>query len=167
MDKGINFPFYSLRSFLDLRTEGAYKVVDTQWGTYILDYVDKSVGPSLAARRLQLLTNPNLPHKVYRLENRYTNVAQLLLDINKIFIDCEGNIKRIRKPNRYRLTCCKVLSIVELGFKKLGITFMLDGVVEYFVHHEASSYVQVLILKTGWLYYASVGEYLPDTIRGM
>ena len=167
MKEGINFPFYSLRSFHEIRIEGIYKVIDTHWGTYILDFADRSRADTLAERRLQLLTSTDLPYKVYQFKKRYTNVAQLLIDPNRIFLDKEGNVKKIRKPHRYRLTCCKVLSIVELGFKKYGISFMLDGVVEYFVHSEPSNFIQVLILKTGWLYFDSVSEKLPDTTRGM
>lgn len=165
--KGINFPFYSLRSFIEIRTEGIYKVIDTFWGTYILDYVDKTRGNTLAERRLQLLTSTDLPYKVYQFKHRYTNVAQLLMDSNRIFLDNEGDLKKIRKPNRYRLTCCKVLSIVELGYHRYGISFILDGVVEYFVHNTPSNYIQVLVLDTGWLYFDSLAEHKPDTTRGL
>ena len=163
----LNFPYYSLRQYDRIWDEGPYKLISTYYGTYVLDYVDKTRGKTLAERRLQLLTSTDLPYKVYQFEKRYTNVAQLLIDPHRIFLDKEGEVKKIRKPHRYRLTCCKVLSIVELGFKKYGISFMLDGVVEYFVHSEPSNFIQVLILKTGWLYYTSVAEKLPDTIRGM
>ena len=163
----LNFPFYSLRHYDRIWDEGPYKLISTYYGTYVLDYVDKTRGKTLAERRLQLLTSADLPFKVYQFKRRCTHVAQLLTDPHRIFLDNEGNIKKIKKPNRYRLTCCQVLSIIEISYRRYGISFILDGVVEYFVHHEPSNYVQVLVLKTGWLYYASVEEKLPDTTRGM
>lgn len=146
--------------------DSTYVYIDTYYGTYILDYVDKSKGPSLAARRLQLLSE-SLEYKVYRLENRCTHVAQMLLNENNVFIDSLGNVVKIRRPNRYRVTCCPVVNIVELAYQKYGISFLLDGVVEYFVHHSPSNFIQVLLLKTGWLYYNSVSEKLPDVKRGV
>lgn len=162
----LNFPYYALRQYDRIYIEGDLKKILTYWGTYVLDEANPAPGSTLAERRLNLMGR-QLGLKLYRLESRCVNIAQMLMSKNNVFIDAYGNIKKIKKPKRYRLTCCPVLSIVEIGYRRYGITFMLDGVVEYFVHHEASSYVQVLILKTGWLYYASVGEYLPDTIRGM
>ena len=165
--KGMHFPYYSLRSYDRIFNEGEYKLITTYWDTYVLDYANKEEESLYAERRLRLLSTPNLPHKIYQLKQRCTNIAQMLVDSNKVFIDAYGNIKKIKKPKRYRLTCCPVLSIIEISYRRYGISFMLDGVVEYFVHHEPSNYVQVLILKTGWLYYASVEEKLPDTTRGM
>ena len=104
---------------------------------------------------------------MYRLESRCVNIAQMLMSKNNVFIDAYGNIKKIKKPKRYRLTCCKVLSIVELGYMEFGISFLLDGVVEYFVHNTPSNYVQVLVLDTGWLYFDSLAEYKPDSSRGL
>lgn len=166
-DKGMHFPYYSLRSYDRIFNEGEYKLITTYWNTYVLDYANKEEDSLYAERRLRLISNPNLPHRIYKLKQRCTNVAQMLVDSNRVFIDAYGNIKKIKKLKRYRLTCCKVLNIIELGYKTFGISFLLDGVVEYFVHHEPSNYVQVLVLKTGWLYYASVEEKLPDTTRGM
>ena len=163
----LNFPYYSLRSYDKIFNEGEYKLITTYWNTYIIDYANKEDESLYAERRLRLLSTPNLPHKLYRLESRCSNVAMMLMSKNTVFIDALGNIKKIKKPNRYRLTCCPVLSIIEISYRRYGISFMLDGVVEYFVHHEPSNYVQVLVLKTGWLYYASVEEKLPDTTRGM
>ena len=163
----LNFPYYSLRSYDRIFNEGEYKLITTYWDTYILDYANKEDESLYAERRLRLLSTPNLPHKIYQLKQRCTNIAQMLVDSNKVFIDAYGNIKKIKKPNRYRLTCCPVLSIIEINYRRYGISFMLDGVVEYFVHHEPSNYIQVLVLKTGWLYYASVEEKLPDTTRGI
>ena len=162
----LNFPYYELRKYDRIYVEGEYKLINTYWGKYVLDEANPAPGSTLAERRLNLMGR-QLPYKLYRLESRCTNVAMMLTASNNVFIDCYGNIKKIKKPKRYRLTCCKVLSIVELGYMKYGISFLLDGVVEYFVHHEPSNYVQVLVLKTGWLYYASVEEKLPDTTRGM
>ena len=163
----LNFPYYSLRQYDRIFNEGEYKLITTYWNTYILDYANKEEDSLYAERRLRLISTPNLSHKIYKLKQRCTNIAQMLVDPNKVFIDAYGNIKKIRKPNRYRLTCCQVLSIIEISYRRYGISFMLDGVVEYFVHHEPSNYVQVLVLKTGWLYYASVEEKLPDTTRGL
>jgi hypothetical protein len=104
---------------------------------------------------------------MYNLEKRCVHISQMLVDSNKVFIDAYGDIKKIKKPKRYRLTCCKVLSIVELKYLTYGISFLLDGVVEYFVHNTPSNYVQVLVLDTGWLYFDSLAEHKPDSSRGM
>ena len=162
----LNFPYYALRKYDRIYVEGDLKIISTYWDNYVLDEANPAPGSTLAERRLNLMGR-QLGLRLYRLESRCTNVAQMLTASNNVFIDCYGNIKKIKKPKRYRLTCCKVLSIVELGFKKYGISFMLDGVVEYFVHNIPSNYVQVLVLDTGWLYFDSVAEHKPDTVRGM
>ena len=162
----LNFPYYSLRQYDRIFKEGPYKIISTYYNNYILDVADPLPGSTLAERRLSLIGR-QLPYKLYRLESRCSNVAMMLMSKNNVFIDAYGNIKKIKKLKRYRLTCCPVLSIIEISYRRYGISFMLDGVVEYFVHHEPSNYIQVLVLKTGWLYYASVGEKLPDTTRGM
>ena len=165
-DNSMHVPYYSLRQYDRIYIEGDLKKILTYWGTYVLDEANPAPGSTLAERRLNLMGR-QLGLKLYRLESRCVNIAQMLMSKNNVFIDALGNIKKIKKPKRYRLTCCKVLSIVELGYMKYGISFLLDGVVEYFVHHAPSNYIQVLVLKTGWLYYASVEEKLPDTTRGM
>ena len=163
----INFPYYSLRQYDRIFNEGEYKLITTYWNTYVLDYANKEEDSLYAERRLRLLSNPNLPFKIYKLKQRCTNVAQMLVDPNGVFIDAYGSVKKIKKLKRYRLTCCKVLSIVELGFKKFGISFLLDEVVEYFVHNTPSNYIQVLVLDTGWLYFDSLAEHKPDSSRGL
>lgn len=162
----LNFPYYSLRQYDRIYIDGDLKKISTYWDTYVLDEANPAPGSTLAERRLNLMCR-QLDLKLYRLESRCVNIAQMLMSKNNVFIDALGNIKKIKKPNRYRLTCCPVLSIIEISYRKYGISFMLDGVVEYFVHHEPSNYIQVLVLKTGWLYYASVEEKLPDTTRGI
>ena len=163
----LNFPYYSLRQYDRIFNEGEYKLITTYWNTYVLDYANNEEDSLYAERRLRLISTPNLPHKIYKLKQRCTNVAQMLVDPNGVFIDAYGSVKKIKKLKRYRLTCCKVLSIVELGFKKFGISFLLDGVVEYFVHNTPSNYIQVLVLDTGWLYFDSVAEHKPDSSRGL
>ena len=163
----LNFPYYSLRQYDRIWDEGPYKLISTYYSTYVLDYADKTRGETLAERRLQLLTSADLHYKVYPFSKRCVNIAQMLTASNNVFIDCYGNIKKIKKPKRYRLTCCPVLSIVEIGYRRYGISFLLDGVVEYFVHHEPSNYIQVLVLKTGWLYFDSLAEHKPDSSRGL
>ena len=162
----LNFPYYSLRQYDRIYVEGDLKIISTYWGNYVLDEANPAPGSTLAERRLNLMGR-QLNLRLYRLESRCTNVAQMLTASNKVFIDAYGNIKKIKKPKRYRLTCCKVLSIVELGYMKYGISFLLDGVVEYFVHNTPSNYVQVLVLDTGWLYFDSLAEHKPDSSRGL
>ena len=162
----LNFPYYALRKYDRIYIEGDLKKILTYWGTYVLDEANPAPGSTLAERQLYLIGR-QLDHKMYRLESRCTNVAQMLTASNNVFIDRYGNIKKIKKLKRYRLTCCKVLSIVELGFKKFGISFLLDGVVEYFVHNTPSNYIQVLVLDTGWLYFDSLAEHKPDSSRGL
>ena len=163
----LNFPYYSLRQYDRIYIEGEYKLITTYWNTYVLDYANKGEDSLYAERRLRLISTPNLPHKIYKLKQRCTNIAQMLVDPNKVFIDRYGNIKKIKKLKRYRLTCCKVLNIIECGYKKFGISFLLDGVVEYFVHNTPSNYIQVLVLPTGWLYFDSLAEHKPDSSRGL
>lgn len=163
----LNFPYYSLRQYDRIYVEGPYKIISTYYNNYVLDEANPAPGSTLAERRLQLLTSADLHYKIYPFSKRCTNIAQMLVDPNRVFIDAYGNIKKIKKLKRYRLTCCKVLNIVELGFKKYGISFMLEGVVEYFVHSEPSNFIQVLILKTGWLYFDSLAEHKPDSSRGL
>lgn len=162
----MHFPYYSLRSYDRIYNEGPYKLITTYYGTYVLDLVSR-VKPLLKDRRLELCLYHDLPYKMYNLERRCTHISQMLVENNNIFLDCYGDIKKIKKLKRYRLTCCKVLSIVELGYLRFGISFLLDGVVEYFVHNTPSNYVQVLVLDTGWLYFDSLAEYKPDTVRGL
>lgn len=165
-DKGMNFPYYSLRQYDKISVEGIYRVIDTFYGRYILDYANHSSSQLLAERRLELRLSI-LPHKLYNLERRCDNIAQMLMDKHNVFIDCYGNIKKVRKPNRYKLLCCPVVSAVELGYKRYGISFLLNNTVEYMVHHEVTPFIQVLQLKTGWLFYDSIMEKVPDTIRGL
>ena len=162
----LNFPYYSLRQYDRIYIDGDLKKISTYWDTYVLDEANPAPGSTLAERRLNLMCR-QLDLKLYRLESRCVNIAQMLMSKNNVFIDAYGNIKKIKKPKRYRLTSCKVLSIVELGYMKYGISFLLDGVVEYFVHNIPSNYVQVLVLDTGWLYFDSLAEYKPDSSRGL
>lgn len=164
--EGLQFPYYALREYSNIWDEGPYKLISTYYNTYVLDYVDKSGAPTLAERRLLLLSE-KLPYKLYSLNGRYTHIAPMLMTTNRLFLDSLGNIKKIRKPKRYRLTSCKVIDIVELGFKRYGISFVLDNNVEYVVVPSPCNYIQVLILPTGWLYYDSLSKPLPDTIRGL
>lgn len=165
-DKGMHFPYYSLRAYDRIYNEGPYKLITTYYGTYVLDLVSR-IKPLLKDRRLELCLYHDLPYKMYNLEKRCVHISQMLVDSNRVFIDAYGNIKKIKKLKRYRLTCCKVLNIIELGYKTFGISFLLDGVVEYFVHNEPSNYVQVLVLDTGWLYFDSLAEHKPDSSRGL
>ena len=165
-DKGINFPFYSLRVYDRIYTEGKYRIITTYYGAYVLDLVDRTK-PLLKDRRLELCLYHELPYKLYNLEKKCTNIAQMLMEKGKVFLDCYGDIKKIRKPNRYKLLCCPVVSAVELGYQKFGISFLLNNTVEYFIHYEVTPYVQVLMLKTGWLFYDAIHQQVPDTIRGL
>ena len=162
----LNFPYYELRKYDRIFNEGPYKIISTYWDNYVLDVADPIVGSTLAERRLSLVGG-NPPIKIYPFSKRCTNVAQMLTASNNVFIDCYGNIKKIKKLKRYRLTCCKVLNIIECGYKKFGISFLLDGVVEFFVHNTPSNYIQVLVLDTGWLYFDSLAEHKPDSSRGL
>ena len=162
----LNFPYYSLRQYDRIYIEGDLKKILTYWGTYVLDEANPAPGSTLAERRLNLIGR-QLDLKLYRLESRCVNIAQMLMSKNNVFIDAYGNIKKIKKLKRYRLTCCKVLNIIELGYKKFCISFLLDGVVEYFIHNTPSNYIQVLVLPTGWLYFDSLAEHKPDSTRGM
>ena len=162
----LNFPYYALRHYDRIFNEGPYKIISTYYGLYVLDEADPVQGSTLAERRLSLV-GKTLPYRLYRLESRCSNVAMMLMSQSNAFVDAYGNIKKIKKPNRYRLTCCPVLDIVELGFKHFGVCFSLDGNIEYITTNTPSKFIQVLILPTGWLYYASVDEKLPDTSRGL
>jgi len=162
----INFPYYSLRQYDRIFVEGPYKIISTYYNNYVLDEAHPVQGSLLSERRLSLMGRP-LPYKLYKLESRCSNIAMMLMASNNVFIDAYGNIKKIKKPKRFKLTCCPVLSIVELSYRKYGVCFSLEGNIEYIATNTASKYIQVLILPTGWLYYASVDEKLPDTSRGL
>lgn len=162
----LNFPYYALRQYDRIFNEGPYKIISTYYGLYVLDEANPVPGSTLAERRLNLI-GKTLPYKLYKLEKRCVNIAQMLMSSNNVFIDAYGNIKKIRKPNRFKLTSCPVVDIVELGFKWYGVCFLLDGNIEYIATNTPSKFIQVLILPTGWLYYSSVNEKLPDTSRGL
>ena len=165
-DNSMHFPYYSLRTYDRIYSEGPYKLITTYYGTYVLDLVSR-IKPFLKDRRLELCLYHDLPYKIYNLERRCTNIAQMLVENNNIFLDCYGDIKKIRRQKKYKLLCCPVLSAVELAYKKFGISFLLDNTVEYFVHHEVTPYIQVLLLKTGWMFYATTHKLVPDTVRGL
>lgn len=162
----LNFPYYALRIYDRIYNEGPYKIISTYWGNYVLDVADPIVGSTLAERRLSLV-GKTLPHKIYPFSKRCSNVAMMLMAKSNTFVDAFGNIKKIKKPNRYCLTCCPVLSIVELSYRRYGVCFLLEGNIEYIATNTPSKYIQVLILPTGWLFYTSVDEKLPDTSRGL
>ena len=165
-DNSMHFPYYSLRTYDRIYNEGPYKLITTYYGTYVLDLVSRSK-PLLKDRRLELCLYHDLPYKIYNLEKRCDHIAQMLVENNNVFLDCYGDIKKVRKLKRYKLLCCPVLSAVELGYKKFGLSFLLNNTVEYFVHHEVTPYIQVLLLKTGWMFYATTHQLVPDTIRGL
>ena len=162
----INFPYYSLRQYDRIFVEGPYKIISTYYNNYVLDEAHPVQGSLLSERRLSLMGRP-LPYKLYKLESRCSNIAMMLMASHNVFIDAYGNIKKIKKPNRFTLTCCPVLSIVELSYRKYGVCFSLEGNIEYIATNTPSKYIQVLLLPTGWLYYASVEEKIPDTVRGL
>ena len=162
----LNFPYYSLRQYDRIFDEGPYKIISTYYNNYVLDEANPIPGSLLSERRLSLMGR-QLPFKLYKLERRCANIAQMLMAQSNTFVDAYGNIKKIKKPKRFKLTCCPVLSIVELSYRKYGVCFLLEGNIEYIATNTPSKYIQVLILPTGWLFYDSVEEKIPDTVRGL
>ncbi|BAV81268.1 hypothetical protein [Vibrio phage VCPH] len=100
------FPLYAIRSFDEIYESAPYRLIQTKFKTYVLDELDTS--RCFQERRLRLLTqDPGYP--VYRLQERFTSIGQILHSKRKVFIDSNGKIVRLKREKYHKVTTSKVV----------------------------------------------------------
>ena len=99
-------PLYALRAYEEIWEEGGYTLISTNWRTYVLDC--KSLEGDYSHRRLQLMVM-ELPHKLYRIDERFRTLPQLILTKRTNMLDKDGNVVRYRKSKWLNVEYTKVL----------------------------------------------------------
>lgn len=103
----MKFPIYALRQYVSIYEEGMYKIIETHKCRWVLDH-KYPTDNNYWERRLQLLTDPFIPYKLYPLKKKVTSLAQMLRLNTRHFIDGEGTIHVYTKSTFYKLKYAKI-----------------------------------------------------------
>lgn len=91
-----SLPLYAIRDYYSIGMEGVFRVIQTEYSKYVLDYPE--LEGNYWDRRLKML-DMILPYKLYSIKKRFEFVSQLLTHKNRWFIDDNGTIIKY-KPSR-------------------------------------------------------------------
>ncbi len=89
-----------VRSYERIYEENGFKILQTQRCRYILDV--PALEGNYASRRIQML-GMKLPYKMYRLKERFTTLAQIVVSKRRLFLDIEGNLVRYKPTVFYKV----------------------------------------------------------------
>ena len=128
-------PLYALRAYEDIWEDpSGFTLISTHYRTYVLDY--KGLEGNYAGRRLQLMTM-ELPYKLYRIDERFSNLGQLILTKRTKMLDKDGNVIKYRKSRFVKVEYTKVLRSEQTWkgtyrlVTKLSSVFIADHPVAY------------------------------------
>lgn len=98
----VKFPYYIIRQYERIFTQGKYKCIETAKNRYVLDYSDEVLkDSSYSKRRLNLLADNGKPYGLYPINHVVRNITQMIGYGGKVFYTDQGELVNWIKGDFY------------------------------------------------------------------